>query len=58
MSWNSTKQYKKSMKSGAGSLKKINDINKPLTWLPKGYMNLLNKISNESGYIGTEAAEI
>ena len=52
--------YKESTKPGAGSLKKINKIDKPLAKLTKGHRDSIQiyKIRNEKGDITTETEEI
>jgi hypothetical protein len=52
-----TKQaYKESAKPGAGSLRKINKINKPLARLTRGHRDSIqiNKIRHEKGAITTK----
>jgi hypothetical protein len=46
--------------TGAGSLRKINKINKPLARLTKGHRDsiLINKIRNEKGDLTTECEQI
>ena len=52
--------YKESSKPGAGSLKKINKIDKPLAKLTKGHRDSIQiyKIRNEKRDITTETEEI
>jgi CRISPR/Cas system-associated endoribonuclease Cas2 len=58
--WKQKQLYKESTKPGAGSLKKINKIDKPLARLTRGHRDsiLINKIRNEKGDITTEHEEI
>ena len=53
-------QVKGSINPGAGSLKKINKINKPLSRLikKKRERTQINKIRNERGEIATDPTEI
>jgi hypothetical protein len=48
--------YKESTKQGAGSLRKINKIDKPLYKLTRGHRDniQINKIRNEKGEITTK----
>jgi hypothetical protein len=58
--WKQKELYKESTKPGAGSLRKINKIDKPLSRLTRGHRDsiLINKIRNEKGDITTDPEEI
>jgi hypothetical protein len=60
INWKQKELYKESTKPGAGSLKKINKIDKPLARLTRGHRDsvLISKIRNEKGDITTETMEI
>ena len=58
--WKQEELFKESTKQGAGSLRKINKIDKPLARFTRGHRdsNLINKIRNAKGDITTDPEEI
>jgi hypothetical protein len=58
--WKQKELYKELTKAGAGSLRKINKIDKPIARLTRGHRDsvIINKIRNEKEDITTESEEV